>query len=98
MAIIHASSVRASSTFAGSVIEISPKSESCSLKLDLVLLGLSLFPRINSSGCDDLYLNVLLSCSSSVSDGSSDSGGTSVFKTASEDSMDSGSDRVACSE
>ncbi|MCI46100.1 hypothetical protein A2U01_0067340, partial [Trifolium medium] len=41
-------------------MDISPNNESSSMKLDLVLLGLSLFPMISSFGCEDLYLNVFL--------------------------------------
>ncbi|MCI55764.1 hypothetical protein A2U01_0077015, partial [Trifolium medium] len=58
--IIQASSESASSTVVGSIMDISPNNESSSLKLDLVLLGLSLLPMISSSGCEDLYLNVFL--------------------------------------
>jgi len=38
----------------------SPIIDSSGLKYDHVLLGLSLFPMIWSSGCENLYLNVFL--------------------------------------
>lgn len=36
-----------------------------SLKADLIFLGLSLFPIINSSRCEDLNLKVFLDCDAS---------------------------------
>ena len=57
---IHPSTESASSTVAGSITDNNPIRDSSCLKYDLVLLGLSLFPMIWSSGCEDLYLNVFL--------------------------------------
>jgi len=57
---IHPSSVSASSTFVGSIMDSNPKADSSGLKCDLVLQGLSLLPMIWSSGCEDLYLNEFL--------------------------------------
>ena len=60
IASIHPSSERASSTVVGSINDNNPIIDSSCLKYDLVLLGLSLFTMIWSSGCEDLYLNVFL--------------------------------------
>ena len=60
IASIHPSSDSASSTVVGSIIDNNPIIDSSCLKYDIVLLELSLFPMIWSSGCDDLYLNVFL--------------------------------------
>jgi len=60
IASIHPSSESASSTVAGSITHNNPIIDSSCLKYDLVLLGLSLFSIIWSSGCEDLYLNVFL--------------------------------------
>lgn len=60
IATIHPSSECASSTEVGSIIYSSLNIECSCLKVDLVFLGLSLFPMISSSGCEDLYLKVFL--------------------------------------
>ena len=62
----HPSSASASSTFEGSIMDNNPKADSSGLKCDLVLVRLSLFPMIWSSGCEDLYLNVYLDWASGV--------------------------------
>ncbi|KAK2382551.1 hypothetical protein QL285_070077 [Trifolium repens] len=63
MATIQASSDRASFVVFGSIKDTSPNKDSSSLKFDLVFLGLFLFPRMSSSGCEDLYLKVFLGIS-----------------------------------
>jgi len=60
IASIHPSSESVSSTVVGSITDNNPIIDSSCLKYDLVLLGLSLFPMIWPSGCEDLYLNVFL--------------------------------------
>jgi len=59
MATINPSSTNASSMEACLTREINPNMDSV-LNTDLVLRGLSLFPIMSSSGCDDLFLKGFL--------------------------------------
>jgi hypothetical protein len=62
-------------------LEMSPSNESSFLKLDLFFLGLSLFLRMSSSGCEDLYLKefFVISQSSEVGFVASDGGNSEVM-------------------